>query len=571
MFYIMMIENNAVSIDVLHPGASPIALALARIAGIRYVVDKITGWEPNNKSMSPGILAESLVAALLCGCRPLYKIERFWQDKPVELFYKDDGITAQQLNDDAYARMLDQLASVDCRNMYESVCLRMLQYHGLDIVLTHSDTTSISVEGIYDVDETGEFKVTHGHSKDLRPDLKQIKVGLSVQQEGLPLSGELLSGNKSDQVWNPQAVQDLSELLLNHGYEKVIFLADCALVSTESLQKLAKRNVQFISRFPETFSLAEELKTEAWKKAEWEDLGQLSEKKTEKSCHYKVWKTKRKIGEEEFDFVVVHSTSLEERKEKTLLKSKDRTQKDLCHKSEELKKKPFACEADALREGERLRCQVASKGFNCEVQSQKVETKHYKHSGRPQKSEVPEQRTAWHAEVEVGEMKAEVFEEKKRQASTFILVSRLAEAKSAEEILKSYKNQDKVEQGFKFMKQPQYLGPIYTKKPNRVEALGYIFLMVLLLAKYLEYRVRIGMSESGGVLKVGGQKMLHPTAKTILEFLEMMQILQVNGQWTLPDRIACDVLDVIHWAGFDEQIYVCGYSGDKFHNPRSTG
>jgi hypothetical protein len=57
------------------------------------------------------------------------------------------------------------------------------------------------------------------------------------------------------------------------------------------------------------------------------------------------------------------------------------------------------------------------------------------------------------------------------------------------------------------------LGPVYTKKPERVEALGYIFLMVLLLAKYL---------------------------------------------------IPKDVLKMIRRSGFDEQIYICGYSQDLF-------
>ena len=128
-----------------------------------------------------------------------------------------------------------------------------------------------------------------------------------------------------------------------------------------------------------------------------------------------------------------------------------------------------------------------------------------------------------------------------------------------------------MEEGFKFIKQPQCLGPIYTKKVERVEALGYIFLMVLLLAKYLEYRVRLGMTESGGELKVGGQKVLRPTAKTILEFLEMMLIMRVNGQWMLSDRIPGDVLDVIHWAGFDEQLYVCGYNAENYYTPCSSG
>ena len=104
-----------------------------------------------------------------------------------------------------------------------------------------------------------------------------------------------------------------------------------------------------------------------------------------------------------------------------------------------------------------------------------------------------------------------------------------------------------------------------------MEALGYIFLMVLLLAKYLEYRVRLGMKESGGEMKVGGQKVLRPTTKTILEFLEMMLIMRINGQWMLPDKIPGDVLDVIHWAGFDEHLYVCGYNVEDSYSPCLSG
>jgi len=145
--------NEAVSINVLHSGAAPIALAMARLAKIRETVEQFTEWNPNNRATSPGILAETLVAAILCGYRPLYKIEHFWENKFIETFYKEDTITAQQLHDDAYARMLDKLTAVDCRRMFESICLTMLQYHNLDIVLTHSDTTSVSVEGVYNLEK----------------------------------------------------------------------------------------------------------------------------------------------------------------------------------------------------------------------------------------------------------------------------------------------------------------------------------------------------------------------------------------------------------------------------------
>jgi hypothetical protein len=37
--------------------------------------------------------------------------------------------------------------------------------------------------------------------------------------------------------------------------------------------------------------------------------------------------------------------------------------------------------------------------------------------------------------------------------------------------------------------------------------------MVLLLAKYLEYRVRVSLAHSGEVLKVGGQKVIPASIK----------------------------------------------------------
>jgi transposase len=578
--------NDAVSINVLHPGAAPVALSLARLAGIRETVDQFTGWSPNSRLTSPGILAETLVTAILCGCRPLYKVERFWDNKALEVFYKNNEVTMDQLNDDAYARLLDKLSNVDCPRMFETICLNMLQHHSLDITLTHSDTTSVSVEGMYNAEaaveaetkaevegEQGEekpFEITYGHSKDHRSDLKQIKVGLAVQQEGLPLSGELLSGNKSDQVWNPQSVQGLSELLQNQGYQKVIFLADCALISTETLLKLAQQKIQFISRLPETFGVAEKLKEEAWGNLQdWEDFGYFVEKVTNKTAIYKGWKTIHEISGESFVFVVVHSSKLEQRKERSLAKAVERTQKSLRHQGAELQKQRYACAPDAEQAGEQLMKLAKSKGFESEMTLKKVEVASYGHKGRPKREEKAEIRISWNVEVKIGDMNAEILEEKKRRASTFVLVSRTLENMEAKEILKSYKNQDKVEQGFKFLKQPQYLGPVYTKKPERVKALGYIFLLVLLLAKYLEYRVRVSLAQSGEVLKVGGQKVPRPSAKTIMEILDMVLVLYVSGQLLLPENVYPDALRMIRWAGFEEHLYTTGESDDIFNKKAS--
>jgi transposase len=64
-------------------------------------------------------------------------------------------------------------------------------FSDLDIVFF--DTTSIYFEG-----EGGETIGQRGHSKDHRPDLKQMVVGMILDQNGNPLCTELWPGNTKD-------------------------------------------------------------------------------------------------------------------------------------------------------------------------------------------------------------------------------------------------------------------------------------------------------------------------------------------------------------------------------------
>jgi len=76
--------------------------------------------------------------------------------------------------------------------------------------------------------------------------------------------------------------------------------------------------------------------------------------------------------------------------------------------------------------------------------------------------------------------------------STFVLISSINKEMAYDEkkILTEYKCQSSIEQRFRFLKRPVYLGPVYLHNKRRIEALGYVFILVLLIASYLEYRVR---------------------------------------------------------------------------------
>jgi transposase len=55
------------------------------------------------------------------------------------------------------------------------------------------DTTSLSFEGA-----GGAALGAHGHSKDHRPDLNQMIVGVMIDGEGRPVCSEMLPGNTAD-------------------------------------------------------------------------------------------------------------------------------------------------------------------------------------------------------------------------------------------------------------------------------------------------------------------------------------------------------------------------------------
>ena len=79
----------------------------------------------------------------------------------------------------------------------------------------HLDTTSFALSGDY-VPESDEqaITITHGHSKDHRPDLKQAVLELMVSQDGgVPFVSKSWDGNASDtQIFQERAAALMTTL-----------------------------------------------------------------------------------------------------------------------------------------------------------------------------------------------------------------------------------------------------------------------------------------------------------------------------------------------------------------------
>ena len=100
------------------------------------------------------------------------------------------------------------------------------------------DTTSIYFEGA-----GGETIGAHGHSKDHRPDLKQMVVGAALDGNGRPVACEMWPGNKSDAK---ALVPAMDRLRKRFGIVKATVVADRGMISKETIAELEKRDLGYI-------------------------------------------------------------------------------------------------------------------------------------------------------------------------------------------------------------------------------------------------------------------------------------------------------------------------------------
>ena len=74
------------------------------------------------------------------------------------------------------------------------------------------------------------------------------------------------------------------------------------------------------------------------------------------------------------------------------------------------------------------------------------------------------------------------------------------------------------------------------------------------------------MQRTKGMLLIGGQKVPRPSAKTILEELSEVLVYNIDGEIELAHNISDEVLQMIKWSGFDENVYIDGVVMDLFLN-----
>lgn len=249
------------------PKGGPFDLASYRLGGlplINHFLDRIgldaalARWLPESDrrfKLSPVTAIRLLVVNLLVGRAPLYGLGEWAAPYAPNLLGLPGGDTAW-LNDDRVGRALVTLFDADRASLLTELIVGVIAEFGVDTSQMHNDSTSVSVHGqCTDADGAPRrgkptAAVTFGHSKDHRPDLKQLVWILTVSADGsVPMAYRLADGNTADDPTHMPTWDALAKVL---GRRDFLYVADSKLCSGDAMRHIDGEGGRFVTVLPRT-------------------------------------------------------------------------------------------------------------------------------------------------------------------------------------------------------------------------------------------------------------------------------------------------------------------------------
>lgn len=471
------------------------------------------------RTVSLGILIKALILnGLGFTQRTLYMVSSFFSDKPIELLL-GEGIEASQLNDTVLGRCLDAIYKHGCTKLYGNLAPGICKKLGLIPKYAHMDSTDFHVDGVYNSreephkeGETGTvIRLTQGYSRDHRPDLNQVVLNLIVEnQAGIPLHMAGLDGNTSDKTaFTNTVTEHIGQLQAVPSIEYIVM--DSAGF-TEKTIKACENVIKWISRVPET----------------------LTEAKLAIATTYDNWQSLA----EGYEYVPLTSECYGIPQRWLLVFSKEAQAREL-----HTLKKTFAKQCEQQNKAFDKLCKTgfkskedAQEALNTFVKKNKSiiinaldmkEVPFFESKGRPKKDALP---TGIHYFIQgTTSENTETFDALAHTKGKFIVATNdlNKDILPDTELFAGYKGQSKVERGFRFLKDPQFLAStIFVKKPERVEALLFIMTLSLTVYAAIEYRIRQKLKENDETIPNQiGKEINNPSARWVFQSFNGIHVL----------------------------------------------
>jgi transposase len=139
--------------------------------------------------------------------------------------------------------------------------------------------------------------------------------------------------------------------------------------------------------------------------------------------------------------------------------------------------------------------------------------------------------------------RSEVIARKTQETGCFVLLTNVPTAGEmahrAGDVLRADKEQHGIEQNFGFLKDPLIVNSLFLKKPERIEALGLVLLLALLIWRLMERSLRLHVEMSGNTLPGWDkQETTRPTAFMMMTKFAAVMVLKVGPQRQLAQALS---------------------------------
>lgn len=480
---------------------------------------------------------------IACGRQPLYELDTWIAKLDDGLLISDGKVLIQGplanhsqgiFNDDRFGRALDKLCQADLASIITDVAVRVVQTTQLDLSQLHNDSTSIKTTGKIAGKTPSGLHFARGHSKDHRPDLKQVIYSLTISADGaIPIHCKTYSGNTTDDTTHIETWNTLCRIV---GKPDFLYVADCKVCTDKQLSYIVEHKGMVVTLMPDTWKESESFKNQ--------------QRESPRSKHRIL---RRLIANSETQYEIFYriaGTYLTDKRGYTLHWIYSTTKKNLDRLSREKMLKKVEADLTGLmgkinarnlktREQIQHRAQKllesygAQRFYHLEVGDVKQREKVQIGKGRPGKHTKYRTKTqtihtlSWKREL--------VRLNKEKNIDGLFPILCTDKDMSAKEALVAYKYQPNLEKRFCQLKSIHHVAPTLFKKVERVEAILFLFYLALILQSVIEREVRQQMDSKGiEALPLYPEHRLsyHPTTAKIFDQFQDITVsyLMVNNQ-----------------------------------------
>lgn len=236
-------------------GALPVVNPFLRRLRLTEILSAYLPSGDSRQKLAPSRAIMVLLRNLMVSREPLYGVGAWAAPFEPSLM----GLTRDEvalLNDDRIGRALEDLFDADRPSLVLRVVVQAVREFGLRLSRFHNDSTTISFHGLYRVADGRRKrgkptpKVTFGHSKARRPDLKQLLWNLTVTEDGaVPVDYRVLDGNVNDDQTHRETWDVLAVLA---GGPNFLYVADSKLCTKPNMLHIHERKGRFLTVLPAT-------------------------------------------------------------------------------------------------------------------------------------------------------------------------------------------------------------------------------------------------------------------------------------------------------------------------------